>query len=183
MTSRGLSSNTYQNYTYIRCHVLPGKVCGNHPSFLPPHVPACSKTFGSISQMISEMLLKSQTRTQKERKPKQSSSFPISEKISIYGPSAWRVYENNQHFSARHTKVYKIGQLRMAIFSAFYKILQINLAIALILVCSFKPWWIISFSIPISKSKAQNHGQLKNWDQNWNLKCVKCVYVKLFDRL
>jgi hypothetical protein len=49
---------------------------------------------------------------------------------TIFGPNVVAI-------SACNTKVYKICELYKAIFSAFYNISQPNIAILLILVCSF----------------------------------------------
>ena len=46
----------------------------------------------------------------------------------------------NYHFSARNTNIYKICQLRKAIFSTFYDISQPNFVILLNIGCSFKLW-------------------------------------------
>ena len=51
------------------------------------------------------------------------------------------------HFSARNTNIYKICQLRKAIFSTFYNISQPNFAILLNIGCSFKLCMVIFLPI------------------------------------
>ena len=69
--------------------------------------------------------------------------------------------------SSRNTKVYKILQLCLAIFSAFYKISQPNLAVLLNLVCSSK----ITFLSP--KSVKTLGTRLNQWVESVGLLC-KC---------